>query len=468
MRLLTNCLIAAIVLCLTAFAAGCDEKEDNSLLSLLPVVASSQCSDITLPAGATLIRKGSVFIRPQHYCYYLLELQYDDHDPSYAMWIPPVSGGVRPAVLMTRPYDYISWNGDDIPRGTEMSVREYVEGSVLFMLNNFGVLNVFERYYTGGSIQNDVDDTVAGYRFLNDSAGLVDKTRIGTWGGSWGGFEALYGAAYSFDSGGMVPAAGVAFYPLSDFQDEVDYIENSAGESVLPNNIPDITAAANRTDYQDFFAPYLTRIKATSEWESWTGSNLVLKLATPFVVVHDEWDTLVPFEQSVYLVNNDDPDGLITPLFFYQNAPRDLNDRPWGWGHGELREYALDETPPPAAGVVYGISNTLASAYLFTRIATADQTQLIIGYDAAALGDFMTYIRDQKCNTAHDIAWAASLLRDCADDRMMMVDMSDFSFDVGAEVIAGAFSSAGWGGTSYGTAANVYTALDGGLPDCTP
>jgi hypothetical protein len=467
MKYLLHGIMAALAICILSFAAGCGNNEDNGLLSLLPVVATSQCPDITLPAGATLIRKGGVSINGQRYCYYDLELQYDDHEPSYAMWIPPVSGLVRPAVLMTRPYDYISWNGDRVPWGSEMSARDYVEEASLFMLNDIGVLNVFERYYAGGSIQNDVDDTVAGYRFLNEATDLVNKARIGTWGGSWGGFEALYGAAYSSDGGGMVPKAGVAFYPLSDFQDEVEYIETAAGGT--PNSIPDITDDTKRAEFQDFFAPYLTRIRATTDTDGftdWTGASLAAKLATPFVVVHDEWDTLVPFEQTAYLVNNDVPDGLVTPLYFHQATQRDLNELPWGWGHGELREIALDSTPPPVEGIVYGISNTLASAYLLTQIAPPAQAQIYIGYDEVALADFISYIKTQKCDSGKNMGWAAQLLQNCTDTRVQMINMPDFSATAGAQVIAGAFNTADWGAEGYRKPANVHDALGTGLPVC--
>ena len=462
MRNLLYCSMAALAICLAALFCGCHEEKDDGLLTLLPAVATAQCPDIALPSGASLIRKGAVNINRQRYCYYLLELKYDGHDPAYAMWIPPVGGEARPAVLMTCPYDYISWNGDSVPIGSERNVRDYVDEASLFMLNNMGVLNVFERYYAGGSIRNDVDDTVAGYRFLNDSTGLVDKARIGTWGGSWGGFEALYGAAYSSGGGGMVPKAGVALFPLSDFNDEVAYIETAAGS--VPNSIPDITDDTKRTQFQDFFAPYLTRIRATTGWEAWTGAGLVSKLATPFIVVHDEWDTLVPFEQSRYLADNS---TLVIPLFFYQDTQRDLNVLPYGWGHGELREYALDGTPPPAAGVVYGISSTLASAYLLTKLAAPDQAQVITGYDEAALADFISYVRTNKCG-GKTVGWAAALLQNCADDRMVMVNMSGFAAAPGAEVIAGAFSAANWGAAGYRNAAGVHDALGAGLPDECP
>lgn len=434
---------------------------------MVPAIATAQCPAIDLPEGATLLKSRKVYVNQRWCCYCLLKLEYPGKDAAYAMWIPPPSGTVRPAVVLTRPYDYISWSGDDVPAGAEVTEREYVEAAGIFLLNDMGVLNVFERYYAGGSIRNDVDDTVAGLRFLNEADRLADTARIGIWGGSWGGFESLYGAANASENGGAVPLAGVAFSPLSDFNDEVGYIEEAAGGA--PNHIPDIADAGKKQQFQDFFSPYLTRIKATSGWGTWTGANLLAKLATPFLVVHDEWDTLVPFEQSVYLADNALPAAPITPLFFYQDTPRDLDAEElyFGWDHGELREYRLDDTPPPADGLMYGISNTLAFSYLFTRLASADQP-VFNGYDGIALQDFVEYARDVKCAASprDDMAWAAQLLHDSTDERMILFNMSDFSYASGAEVVAGAFGAAGWGGTDYGSAASVHASLEHGLPDC--
>ena len=79
-----------------ALLAGCNTKEENaSLLSLLPVIAASQCPEMDLPAGATLLKSGSVYISPQWYCYYLLRLEFAGMEAAYAMWIPPPGGGVR-------------------------------------------------------------------------------------------------------------------------------------------------------------------------------------------------------------------------------------------------------------------------------------------------------------------------------------------------------------------------------------
>lgn len=454
--------------------AGCGKKSGNSLMALAPFLPGS-CPELVPRTGVTVVDSGSAWIERDWHCYYLLKLDYDGKDSAYAMWIPPLAGGVKPAVVLTRPYDYIKWNGDSVPSGVPVtSNAQNVSNAAMFLLNGCGVLYVYERFQTGGSIQNDVDDTVAGLRFLNESA-VADTSKIGIWGGSWGGFEALYGAAYASDGGGVTPAAGIAFFPPSDFNDWVDYVENPAG--AIPNSVPDITDAAKRDAYENFFVGesndrYVKRIKDATGLETWTGAALLLKLTTPFMVVHDEWDTLVPFEESVALA----ADAGITPLFFYQEPPRNLNELPYGWGHGELRMYRFDNnlnTMVAKEGYVFGIANTLASAYLFTRIAADDRARagnpLLVGYEKTALNDFIGYIRDIKCSGRDDAPWAAKLLQDCADERVLMIEMSDGTYGYGDEIIAKAFSDANWGGTSYGTASTVRDALGasgGTLPDC--
>jgi dipeptidyl aminopeptidase/acylaminoacyl peptidase len=45
-------------------------------------------------------------------------------------------------------------------------------------------------------VRDDIEDMKAGMWFVADQSD-VDKTRIGVYGGSWGGFEALYATAYA-------------------------------------------------------------------------------------------------------------------------------------------------------------------------------------------------------------------------------------------------------------------------------
>lgn len=442
--LLSSLLSAAIVL------SGCSEKDDGAgvlpALLFLPTPAPA----ITLPAGATLLGSGVENLDNRSQAYYLLKLEYEGKDPAYAIWIPSSQGGARPAVVMTNPYDGITWNGDSPPAGTAIfPYRTYVDGATIFSINGFGVLHAFGRFYTEGNLQNDVDDMTAGLRFLADS-GVADTARLGIYGGSWGGFEALYGAANA--PAGAVPCAGVALYPPVDFKEFEHYVTV---------DIPGIADATKRSQYVSFYQAYLDRMYATPGWDSWTTAALAAKLTTKFLVVHDEWDTLVPVWHSQDLITR--AGGLVEPVWFYQDTPVDLNGLPWGWGHGELRQAQLDSNPPPS--FTYGILHSFATAYVINRLADPGQ-QIILGYDVNALNDFIAYIRDYKCNHGKTTAWAAARLRDLTDERVLLLEMNTASWTAGADVVSKAFSDAGWGGSNYRTASTVRAALDSGLPAC--
>ena len=328
--------------------------------------------------------------------------------------------------------------------------RTYVEIAYPFLLNGFGVLHLFCRFYTGGNLENDVNDVVAGLRFLAGEP-RVDPDRIGIHGGSWGGFEALYGAAAA--PPGSAPAAGVALYPPSNFPGMVDYINDGIPAGVAN---PDI-----RAWYGVFFQPYLDRIFATAGWESWTSGSLPGRLATPFLVIHDEWDMLVPFAQSAELVS--EGGGLVEPLFFLQKTGLDMNAFGTDWGHGQLRLYRPDEPHEP---YLYGMVHTVLTAYLGVRLGFDDR-HLLIGFDGDALNDFYGYLREFKCAESRDMEWATDRLLDLADPRVIMVDMNPpHPVFYGAEAVAQGFNDLAWGTEDYRSHETVADALASGLPSC--
>ncbi len=434
--------------------AGCDGEDQNSngLTALMAfLLLPPPCPDIITPAGTTVVTSVSVRHDGEWYSTYMLRIEYAPAEASFAMWIPPRDGGIKPAVLMTNPYDGIRWNGDDPPSYVAVCPYErYLEDANIFLINGFGVLHVFGRFYTGGNLQNDVDDMVAGLRFLMDS-GLVDSGNIGIWGASWGGFEALYGAANA--PAGAVPAAGVAFYPPSDFVVQEEYFN-----TYVPGEVTD---PDKRNYYIDFFDEYVLRMHNTAGWESWTADALIAKLSTPFLVIHDEWDTLVPVTQSQYLVAH--PSEKVKPVWFYQDVPVDLNDRPYSWGHGELREYQFDGVPP--AAFLYGMGKTMATAFIINRLAAADQP-VVLGYDINAMNDFIMYIRYYTCVHGNATEWAAERLRDIVDARVFLIDLAALTVVSGAEAVAQAFAYNDWGGAAYRSSATIAGALSGGLPAC--
>lgn len=409
------------------------------------------CPEIAVPAGTTVIKCVPVRDGGAWYYVYMLRIEYAPALPTYAIWIPPGDGGSKPAVLMTNPYDIVAWDGDDpLSLADVRSCSDYVEAGSVFLINGFGVLHAFGRFHTGGNLQNEVDDMTAGLRFLGDS-GFADAGRLGIWGGSWGGFESLYGAANAPE--GATPIAGVAFFPPVDFNDFENYVT-----AQLPAQI---TEQSKEDWYVDFYSKYLTRIYETENWETWTTAALAAKLTTPFLVLHDEWDALVPVSQSVNLVN---ASSLVEPVWFYQDTAVDLNALPITWGHGELRKYQLDSEPPPA--FAYGMGDTLAAAYLIRKLSDPGQA-IVIGYDADALVDFIAYMRDYTCMHGRDTSWLRARLLDLVDERVLMVELNTRDVSYGSEAIAEGFSNCGWGGSAYGAAAAVRISLEtSGLPDC--
>lgn len=435
--------MTAILLILSLFmGSGCAESNADLPRLFLPLVGGE---DVIMMGQGFVLHEGASW----HYT--LIELRYPGIDPAYGIWIRANEDGRNPAVLMTNPYDGITWNGDEPPEGSmEYPPAHYVEIAYPFLLNGFGVLHLFCRFYAGGNLENDVNDVVAGLRFLAGEPG-VDPDRIGIHGASWGGFEALYGAAAA--PPGVVPAAGVALYPPSDFPGMVDYINVE-----IPAEIADPDA---RAWYEVFFQPYLDRIFDTGGWESWTSGALCGRLATPFLVIHDEWDMLVPFAQSTDLVS--EAGGIVEPLFFLQKTDLDMNAFGTGWGHGQLR---LNHPEEPYDPYVYGMLYTFLTSYLGVRLGYPDRA-LLVGYDGEALNDFYGYLREFKCAEHRDMDWAAVRLLDLADPRVVMVELNPpYPVVSGAEAVAKGFSDMAWGTAEYWSHETIDDALASGLPSC--
>ena len=263
------------------------------------------------------------------YSYQLLKLANEAGGYAYAQWFHPPRGTPAPTVLVTQPYPGIDWTGEEVDErwaalpgaatgithpdvdgpggGAEANAISFQlttpekmgDESTIWLWNGFGVLHVFGRFYAGGDIWNDVQDMVAGLRFLEQNE-EVDKSHVATFGGSWGGFEALYAAAYAPET--IVPVAAVPLAPPSNFTRMVAHILDTPAQ--LPNPV---TAAM----FTDFFDPYLRRITAATgglpgeagaDFSRFSLATLTQRLTTPTLIPHDDWDTLVPFDGSVSLV----------------------------------------------------------------------------------------------------------------------------------------------------------------------
>ncbi|RKH40594.1 hypothetical protein D7X96_09405 [Corallococcus interemptor] len=415
----------------------------------------------------TQLGSGELNAAGQTWPYQLLKLEVPGRAPTYAQWFPPRKPGVSPIVMLTKPYDGIAWTGEAVdakwaargagihpddsephhgpgssPIAFTPTTPEIIAGEAfIYLFHDFGVLAVFGRFYAGGDLQNDRDDMNAGMRFLAQAPN-VDTKRIGVFGGSWGGYEALYAAADAPST--VVPAVGVALAPLSDFAAEVDYVSR-----VVPSRVsnPDL-----RTRYQQFFEPYFRRIHATTggdpttpgtDYTRWTAAHLASTVQTPFLILHDDWDTLIPVEHTRALVSQ--APRRFTPLYLQNLTTVDWNTLPPD--HGPL----LTAHGGPVI--------TMSVGHLMVALGAADQPL----YVPHAQGTVRAWLQGVHAAQAQgrDVSDVVPRLLELTDPRVVMFEPSLGTLQPGAAFIAQEVNAV-WG-TGF-TDVNVRSVLAPGLP----
>ncbi|RKG81731.1 hypothetical protein D7W79_04395 [Corallococcus exercitus] len=451
-----------------------------SLLGTLPTACCSNPSPSTNSCQApdetpsdpgsvqvTKLGSGELKAAGQTWPYQLLKLEVPGRAATYAQWFPPRKPGVSPVVMLTKPYDGITWTGEAVDakwaaRGSGLhpddsephygpgsssiaytpTTPELVAGEAfVYLFHDFGVLAVFGRFYAGGDLQNDRDDMNAGLRFLAQ-ADHVDTTRIGVFGGSWGGYEALYAAADAPAT--VVPSVGVALSSLSDFAQEVDYVSR-----VVPSRVSD---PVMRSRYQQFFEPYFRRIHATtggdpgtpgSDYTRWTAAHLASTVQTPFLILHDDWDTLIPVEHTRALVAQ-------APQRFTSLYLQNLAAVKWN-------------TLPPDHGPLltqYGsVIITLSLGHLIVKLGAAEQP-LLIPHAQGTVRAWLQGVRAAQ-EQGRDVSDVVPRLLELTDPRVQMFEASLGTLQPGAAFVAQEINAV-WG-TGF-TDANVRSALAPGLP----
>jgi hypothetical protein len=393
------------------------------------------------PPVVKVLGEGSLTVFEKTFQYKLLELKCGDKEPTYAQWIEPEASAARPfpVVAMTQPYAGIGWTGQEVDakwaaRGAGLHLDDsepgFVAGSgavvayelmtpqqggeqgAVHLINGFGVLHMFGRFYAGGSIQNDVDDMTCGLSYLAIAPG-ADTSRIGTWGGSWGGFEAVYGALYA--PAEVAPKLGVALTPLTDFEQEWRFADAAAAD---PR--PQVAQ-----QFAAFFEPYKRRIAQTTGGQPGAGDFTGFVHAalgrrpnqTRFLSIHDAEDALVPFTMNQGFVEAFGE--RVEPVWLMSAAPLDLEAS--GVTHGRR------------VGGLYISLITLSSAYLQTALAEPGR-QLLIVYEAANLKTMLGYTRAQKERGQGTQAMAARLI-ELADRRVILFEVTTGQAKAGAEVV---------------------------------
>lgn len=363
--------------------------------------------------------------------YELLRLSNTDGGYAYAQWFPPSTNAATPVILAVEPYAGIEWTGEALDQRwarqgngcvADVDGPNYQAGvssticyekftpervginSEFYLRNGFGVLTVFGRFYAGGSVWNDVQDTVAGLRFLGTQSN-VDRARIGIFGTSWGGFETVYGAAYA--PAGVVPAAGAAVAPLIDFEQFVNFLDTT---------LPTVTNATTLPLYKTFYDPYSRRLFATTrgrpndtgaDYSRLRAADLGSRLQTRLLIVHDRADTILPVAVSKTFVAANPAQ---THGFWYkQSDVIDYNANILT--HGSI-----------GAATVYPPVYSFSLAFIFTTIGNSQQS-LLVPYGNADFDVFFRDIRNDQTN-GRDVSWVVPRLRELCDARVNMFEPS--------------------------------------------
>jgi pimeloyl-ACP methyl ester carboxylesterase len=363
---------AAIVGVAVTLAASCTPDIDDPPPGTPPATVE----------GSVVLGRGSLVVGEQSTEYELVRLGREDGRATYVQWVRPLPAdrGHASVVVQTLPYEGVDWSGDpvdealaaagprsdgfyndsacddDNERGVAyfaVSPEESATNAITHVLNGHGTLLVFGRYYACDAIDGDVLDMRAALRFLAqraDDGDEVDVSRVGIIGNSWGGFLALYGAVRAPDE--VVPTVVVPINPPAVMARMYD------GIAVLRDEFP-------HPEQLTFFDSYLHRIEAStggpagnadSDFSRFDVDDICAGLRGKHtLLLHDSWDTLVPFAGSEELVATCGADSDVQGLWWRRQGAVDYEAV--GLDHGLLGK-------EPGYPSVF----TLSTSYLYAHL----------------------------------------------------------------------------------------------------
>lgn len=380
-----------------------------------------------------------------------------DGASSYLLYLrsPSPDAGV---VVMTQPYAGIDWTGEDVDArwaamgaglhpdveapaydGDDLiayepqTVEQAVQSSIVWAANGLAVVHAYGRFYAGGSLEDDALDSAAAFHFIRTRDEL-DAARIGVWGASWGGFMGFFGAARAPSD--AQPSAVAMTWGPSDFTDLWAYTDAIASEYPTPS------------DAEAFFSTYRRRIVGTTggpppsdAFAPFDREALCAGLGPNVLSLHDDWDTLIPVEQTRELVA---ACPRIEPLYWHRQTPIDY--ALVGLDHGRSGH---DEPDVPT-------SYTFAFAYVLSHLVPSGDLRLLAS--EPALASFLALVRAETMSG--DATDALPRLRELADARVLAY-LPSGAVEPAGDVLARAFT------TTYGrafTAETLRAELASGLP----
>ncbi len=432
-------------------------KTDFKLYSFLlfTLISLSACGGGSTPGNATqptnptpapladsgeVLSTGTYTLVDQTWAYQNLRLPNKTGGYAYAKYYPASGTGPHPVIVLTKPYAGIDWTGEAVDTRWANDFNAYmtagglppmcapdVDGpdynsqtssttcyslsnankigdeAFIYLWNNYSVLVTYGRFYAGGNVANDIDDVIAGLRFLA-TQNEVDRSQIGIIGGSWGGFETLYAALNAPVD--VRPAAAVAMFPVSDFFGLVNFINTQLPALVTDNSV--------LKKYSQFYDPYLRRFFATTgkapntNYSGYTLDDLTALASVPMLIPHDDGDTILPAKFSHNFANTN---PALVEGFWYKQ----LDKAPWAsvvTEHGQIGNF-----------VTIPIHLTFSTAYLFNKLNNAGQSLLYIPYGKTDMQTFFSNIHTYQLEK-RDVSWLVPRLIEMCDSAISMYEFT--------------------------------------------
>lgn len=338
----------------------------------------------TASSNAVVLAEGAYL---STYPYRQLRLKKADGSAAYAIWFPApgaTSGSKAPAMLLSDPYSGIDWTGEPVDTETflEAGTSDFVmlpdrrgptagETTPIFvpydyanvenaggfalpyLINGIGALIIYQRFYAGGDLQDDIDDTLAGLAFLRTEP-TVDVTRTGIWGSSYGGSLVLHAVAQAPSAN--KPAFGALSTPLVDYEQFVPYADWMTATSLDPGRV-----------YLRL-QPFSRRARAAAAkrpegLKAYGSAALVAGNSTKFLFIHDSFDTISPLYQA-------------TDVFFgtpgrHQAFVYPHEGQPLDWKTLDIAHAPVSPGFDEASGLLF------ANSYLLTRLSRSS-TEILV------------------------------------------------------------------------------------------
>jgi dienelactone hydrolase len=229
-------------------------------------------------------------------------------ETSYWQWVKTKNQS-RGTIVYSLPYTGIDWSGEDVDQQWaanaeatqgywaadvhgpaydknsskmifyQKTKKESVpEMGAAFSANGYDVLYVYHRFYAGRSVEDYVGDIEEAVNWLKSQN---PDLPLGLYGFSFGGW--IVAQAAKRISAGQVQAV-ILISPLLGWHEQEKYMKELRSRITDPEQL---------NEYFNFYEPLKRRFDSAD-----ASVQEIPQLNVPTLLIHDEWDTLVPVSQA--------------------------------------------------------------------------------------------------------------------------------------------------------------------------